>query len=104
MAESKLRTDTKGEVATTGAAAFVTGLGCSGCALITVIGIPALIITLPVALVGLIMLIASPFLKTKDVKCPKCGLVSHVLLSRKSFKCKECESIVAFDEHGKPKI
>ncbi len=101
---SKKRLDTKGDLVGAGAAATLTGLTCSGCALITVIGAPLLIVTLPVALVGLIMLFSVPFLKTKDVKCPKCGQTNHVLANKKSFKCKECDSLVTFNEDGTPKL
>jgi len=104
MATAKQRIDTKSDFVTTGAATLVAGLGCSGCAFVTVIGIPLLIVTLPAALIGLLMLVASPFVKTKDAKCPKCGQVSHVLANKKSFKCKECESIFAFGKNGEPTI
>lgn len=93
--------DTKGDLATIGSATLITGVTCSGCAAITVVGIPALIVTLPIALIGLIMLLVTPFLKTKDVKCPKCGELNHILTSRKAFACKECDTTVIVSPDGK---
>lgn len=98
------RFETKGDIATIGTATILTGLGCSGCLLLTVVGIPFLIVTLPVAGIGVLMLLVIPFLKTKDVKCPKCGEINHILTSRKAFTCKECDTVITFKPDGAPKV
>jgi len=107
--EGKL--ETRGDVGYAGGSIFVIGLSCSGCLFITVVGIPLLIVTLPIALSGLVMLAALPFIKTKDVKCPSCGEVNRILEKKlgskkelKVFTCRECEKIVTFAEDGTPKI
>jgi len=119
------RFETKEDVGTLGGSVALTGVGCSGCALLTVVGIPFLIVTLPFAIVGIIIIALIPFLKTRDVKCPNCGEVNRVLKYKgfesksstksfglsgykksplKAFSCRECGVTVTFAKDGSPKI
>lgn len=94
--------DTRGDVAVAGSAALLAGASCSGCAIVTIIGIPVLIITLPISLLGLVILLVAPFLKTKDITCPKCKEINHILNKRKTFVCRECDTTIILDSKGKP--
>jgi hypothetical protein len=69
---------------------FLIGIGASGLCLLFIITIPGLFISLPLALLGLIMLVVSPFMPTKIEVCPECGVKHTFLTSVKSYTCPEC--------------
>lgn len=92
--KSKKQIETKGEVFSYGLAFFAGGGFMSVICIVFIITIPGLILTIPITIIGIIMMIIAPFLPTRTEECPKCHTKQKILKNKKTYECKECHDRV----------
>lgn len=75
----------------------LTLFGGGGCLMWTVVLIP---LALPLALVGLVMMIASRFVQTDVIQCPACTAASIVEPAVTVIICPHCRTPIRRTEQG----
>lgn len=85
-AQAKL-TPTKYGLGVGGVALFGTG----GCLMWTIVLIP---LAIPMALIGMVMAVASLFVKTEPLACPACQAVSKVEKKVTVAQCPHCGTAI----------
>ena len=77
--------------------AFFSGLGCTGCLAASGIGLPLIIVTLPLTLIAAIFWNFSPVYKKESTSCSECDEENLLFIKRwgnndQNFTCKKCGS------------
>lgn len=72
----------------------LTLFGGGGCLMWTIVLIP---IAFPVAIIGLLMFIASFFVKTQPITCPACHAISAIEKNVAVVVCPHCNTAIKHD-------